>query len=76
MTFDEYEAVATIEVLDTPARRVLAAGRVPEDRVILEVPRAWLTHLIGFITSEANHTRSKKKAALYEAVLDRAEGVV
>ena len=77
MSLAEYEAVATLPALDAPAHRVLAAGRVPdEDLVVIEAPRAWLQHLVEFIASEANHTRSKKKAALYDAVLDRAEGVV
>jgi hypothetical protein len=76
MTLAEYEAVATIPMLDAPARRVLAAGRVPWDLVVIEAPRAWLEHLVEFVASEANHTRSRRKAALYEAVLDRARGIL
>ena len=76
MTPDEYEAVASICVLDAPARRVLAAGRQPWQNVEIAVPRGWLKHLVEYIASEANRSRSKRKVALYEAVLDRAEGVV
>lgn len=77
MTLAEYEAVAAIVVLDAPARRVLAAGRVPDDDlVVIEAPRSWVEHLVEFIASEANHTRSKKKRALYDAVLDRANAIV
>ena len=77
MTLAEYEAVAAVAVLDASARRVLAAGRMPDDDlVIIEAPRAWVEHLVEFVAAESNHTRSKKKRALYDAVLDRAEGVV
>ena len=77
MSLAEYEAVASIQLLDAEAQRVRAAGRMPDDDlVIISAPRAWLEHLVEFIASEANHSRSKKKVALYEAVLDKADGVV
>ncbi len=77
MTLAEYDAVAAIPVLDASARRVVAAGRMPDDDlVVIEAPRAWLEHLIEFIAAEANHTRRKKERALYEAVLVRADGQV
>ena len=76
MTLAEYEAVAAIAVLDAPARRVVAAGRTPDEGFVLfEAPRAWVKHLVEFIASESNHSRSKKKVALFDAVLDRAGGV-
>ena len=76
LTPEEHEAVASISVLDASAHRVLAAGRQPWENVVIAAPGGWLEHLVEFIASEANHARSKKKVALYEAVLDRAEGVV
>lgn len=74
MSADEFDAVASIPVLDGEANRVLAATRLVDgDLFVITAPRSWLNHLIEFIASEANHSRSKKKVALYEAVLDRAD---
>ena len=57
MTLAEYQAVAAIAVLDAAARRVLAAGRMPDDDlVIIEAPRAWLEHLVEFVAAESSRT--------------------
>ncbi len=77
LSMAEFEAVSSIVALDAEARRVVAAARVPDDdRVLVDAPRAWVEHLVRFIASEANHTRSRKKKLLYEAILDRADSVV
>ncbi len=47
-----------------------------DDLVIIEAPRGWLAHLVEFVAAASNHTRSKKKRVLYDAVLERAEDVV
>lgn len=77
LTVEEYDAVAAIPTLDAPSRRVLAAGRVPDDDVVvIAAPRAWLEHLLGAISAAANHTRSKKRRALCDALLERAADTI
>ena len=77
LSLEEFEVVKAIPVLDDVAQRVLAAGRMPgDDEVIINAPRGWLEHLVEFIASESNHSKSRKKAKLYDTVLDRANEVV
>ena len=77
LTLEEFEVIRAIPVLDDVALRVLAAGRMPgDDEVIINAPRGWLEHLVEFIASESNHSKSRKKVKLYDAVLDRAGEVI
>lgn len=72
----EYEAVAAILLLDGPAERVLCAARFPtDDACFIAAPRAWMEHLLEFVAAEANHSRSKVKVALYDAILARTDGL-
>ena len=77
LSLEELEVIKPIPVLDDVALRVLAAGRMPgDDEVIINAPRGWVEHLVEFIASESNHSKSRKKVKLYNAVLDRANEVV
>lgn len=62
----EYRVQDQMFVYDREAEPVLQAARyVDDDESALAAPWRWMDHFVGFVASEANHSRGAKAKVLY-----------
>jgi hypothetical protein len=77
LTVDEHEALLSMLILDDRLMELVKSAKpAPHDIMVLEGRRADIDELAGWVASECNHEKKKRRAALLSEACDGIEAAL